>query len=328
MTTVLQKVRWLVFGVGLLLILVAGIGWATNAPWGNIFNSFSAIFGTMMSFAQMFISFPTTTIDFPKMERQPAQPQATPAEQPQYPNYPPNSPAYPPPARKSSSPYHTPPPPPPPPASLSPSYAPYPMPISAPPPPKRYKWSGIALWIGAGCTLLQIDSFLTLASGHASLQDIYDYYALLFLGGVCFLGALRGVHAKHARTAGALGVLAILAIGGALLLSVIASTIYLANANSNTFTIAPVFAQQVVVFTNIDNVFIVIGDLLLGISFMVGKVYPAWIGVVGIVLGCVVLLDVLMQFGGATLPVGLFILGAVLSALQNTATGWILFKKP
>lgn len=328
MTAVLQKVRWIVFGVGLLAILIAGIGWATNAPWGNIFNSFSAIFGTMMSFAQMFISFPTTTIGFPKAKDSalPAQPQEIVAGPSPYANYQPQYPAYQPPARQAApSPYHTPPPPPPPLASLYPSYVP-PLPAQAQ--PTRYKKSGIALWIGAGCALLQINFFLMQASGHIGPQDIYDYYSVLLLQGICFLCALRGVHAKHAKTAGALGVLAILVIGGASLLSVIVSTIYVGNANSINYTLSSNFALQVLAFTNIDNIFIILGDLLLGVSLIYGKVYPTWIGITGIALGCIVFFTVLMQASGAPVPVGLFVLGALLSCVQNAATGWVLFKKP
>lgn len=334
MTTLLRRARWPLFGVGLVLILVAGIGWATNAPWGNIFNSFSVIFGTMMSFAQMFVSFPTTTIGRPQADGRgaaPVPPQTMLAKSPdyasRYPNYPQGGvqqyPYYPS-APQQQYPDYAPPPPPP------PQVSPYAMPAQAQSQPKRYKWSGIALWIGAGCALLQIYSVLTAASGGAGLQDVYDYYALIFLQGVCFLCALRGIHAKHARTAGALGVIAIMVIGGALLLSIIASTIYVGSANSATYAISPDAVRIVQTFNTVDSFFVVVGDILLGISLIYGKVYSAWIGVGGIILGCVALFEIILASGGASASsiAALTILGLLLSSIQNAALGWILFKKP
>lgn len=339
MTTVLRKARWPVFGAGLILIAIGGFGFLIGASWASYFGSISTIFGTMMSFAQMFVAFPITTIGQSRADSNDAaasvQSQAPPAMPPNYApqqQRQPNTPQYPgyqPPARRDESrrqyPGYTPPPPPPPGISPYPAYA---VPMLMQNQPKRYKWSGIALWVGAACTLLQIYSLLTLASGSSGLQDVYDYYSIVFLQGICFLLALRGVHAKHARTAGALGVVAIMAIGGALLLSIIASGIYVGSANSATYVITANTTSLVQTFIVFDNFFIVVGDLLLGISLIYGKVYPTWIGITGIALGCIVLFEVIIPLGGTPAPVGLSILGLLLSCVQNTATGWVLFKKP
>jgi hypothetical protein len=328
MTTVLQKARWPIFGVGMLLIAIGGFGFLTGASWASYFGSVSTIFGTMMSFAQMFVAFPTTTIHLPHADTNgpaPAPPRATPGKQSTYSpprQQQPNVSPYP--NYQQPVPWQQHPIAPPPPAGSY--YAPYPAPTQDM--PKRYKWSGIALWIGAACALLQIYSLSTLYSGHYTLQDIYDYYSVIFLQGVCFLLALRGIHAKHARTAGALGIVAILVIGGALILSIIASGIYVGSANSATYVIAPSSLQQVGLFSNIDDVFIVVGDILLGVSLIYGKVYPTWIGIVGIALGCVAFFEALSQFGNTPAPLGLMVVGLLLSFTQNAATGWVLFKKP
>lgn len=327
MTTVLQKARWPAFGIGMLLIAIGGFGFLTGASWASYFGSVSTIFGTMMSFAQMFVAFPTTTIHLPHADTNgpaPAPPRAVPGQQQAYQpprQQQPNAAPYP--NYQQPAPWQQHPIAPPPPAAY---YAPYQAPAQSV--PKRYKWSGIALWIGSACALLQIFSLATLYSGQATARDFFDYYSIIFLQGVCFLLALRGIHAKHSRTAGALGIIAILVIGGALLLSIITSGIYVYSANSVTYTITSSASQQVQIFSNIDDVFIVVGDILLGISLIYGKVYPTWIGIVGIVLGCVAFFEALTQFGGTVTPLGLMVFGLLLSFTQNTATGWVLFKKP
>lgn len=58
MITSLQKARWPIFVTGLILIAIGGFGLLTNASWGSTFSSLSTIFGTTMSFAQVFITFP------------------------------------------------------------------------------------------------------------------------------------------------------------------------------------------------------------------------------------------------------------------------------
>lgn len=328
MTTVLQKARWPIFGVGMLLIAIGGFGLLTGASWGNYFGSISTIFGTMMSFAQMFVAFPTTTIHLPDANGPaPAPPQAAPGKQSAYPPRQQQQPNVSPrPNYQQSAPWQQHPIAPPPPAGSY--YAPYSSPALTQNQPKRYKWSGIALWVGSACALLQIYALSTLYSGHYTSQDVYDYFSIILLQGVCFLLALRGIHAKHARTAGVLGIVAILVIGGASILSIVASGIYVGSANSATYAISSSSIQQVQLFSNIDDVFIVVGDILLGISLIYGKVYPTWIGIVGITLGCVAFFEALSQFGNTPAPFGLMAVGLLLSFTQNVATGWVLFKKP
>jgi hypothetical protein len=349
MTTIIQKARWPIFGTGLILIAIGGFGLLTNAPWAGQFGSIATIFGMMMSFAQMFIAFPTTAIAFPhppaaQNAAAPLQPppakasdytppyrQPAPSSHPDYPAQrqpqapPPPYSSYPRQERRYNQPGYTPPPPPPP--GFAP-YTPYGVPAQAQVVPKRYKKSGIALWIGACCSLLLIYASAALTTV-PTLDTFNSYYSLIFLQGICYLLALRGIHAKHARTAGLLGVIAIMVIGGALLLSIIASAIFVANYNPGQ-PITNGTVQLVTTFSNIDDIFIVVGDILLGLSLIHGKVYPSWIGFTGIVLGCVTLIETIMIFGNPTAPVPLALIsfGYLLSVVQNVATGWVLFKKP
>lgn len=335
MTVVFQKARWLIFGGGLLLIAVGGFGYLIGAPWANSFGSLSTIFGTMLSFAQMFVAFPTTTIHLPHHDMQnmsATQPQADPtrrtdyvppAQSPRYqqatpPAYPYAQPIAPPPpyaVYQPSSAYA-----PPPPGAYA--YAAPPVPQSL---PKRYKWSGIGFWVGAVCALLQIYALMTLSGAH-TLQDVYDYYSVVFLQGVCVLLSLRSVHARHARQAGAPGIVAIMVVGGALLLNVIGSGIYVGAADPVHYTISTHAQDLAVNFLYVNSIFLVLGYILLGISFLRGKVYAIWIGVVGVIFGCVAF--TLASVPGGPVPSEIATVGLLCACLFHAAVGSVLFKKP
>lgn len=178
-------------------------------------------------------------------------------------------------------------------------------------------------------SLIQATPTNTTASNFFASME--SYYSLVVVQTICVLCALRGIHAKHARSAGGIGLIAILVIGGAWILNGLAGCIFVGHYNPGQLPSQDTI-NQLLAFTQIDNYFIIAGDILLGISFIHGKVYPTWIGVAAIVLGGINIIGVLLQsqpsLATSSFAIFLLVVGTLIAIVQNTATGWVLFKKP
>jgi hypothetical protein len=226
-------------------------------------------------------------------------------------------PLYPPPPRytppQASQPYL-------PPQAYQP-YGPPPPPSYTPPPgstsipvgglQKTYRGSGIALLLASACVIIYV--LLVLSAPTPTKGQIILVYGAFGLVGIFILCALRGFYAKQAHKGEWFGTIGIMMLAGGWILNILISCIFVVHASSNQpFSLVEI--SSILTLYNVNNYFfIIIGDIILGISIIRAGVYPRWTGIANIVLGCLNLITALDPRATAVGVVAALLAAAILS---------------
>jgi pSer/pThr/pTyr-binding forkhead associated (FHA) protein len=175
---------------------------------------------------------------------------------------------------------------------------------------KTYRGSGIALLLASVCTIIYMLLFLSApipTENQAILQ--FEIFGLV---GIFILSALPGFYAKQAHKVGWLGTIGTMMLAAGWILNILISCIFVVNATSNQ-PFSPEAVSSILTLYHVNYFFIIIGDIILGISIIRVGVYPRWTGIANIVLGCLNLIYALVPLATAVEVVAALLAAAILS---------------
>lgn len=202
---------------------------------------------------------------------------------------------------------------------------------SFPPPagwhtPQIYRRSGIALLLaGIGIILYILIALLPLP---APLETFLTsaVFGLAFIAGLC---GLRGFYAKQAGRGGWFGIIGTIMLTTGWILNVLISLItcvYVLSFTTNQPLSLGAFTLDGV-FYRVNYIFLVAGDIIMGIGMIRAGVFPRWTGIALIVVGFLNLASTLsFVYPQSALPILIELVTAILVAILFCRLGTALMK--
>ncbi|GAC1591828.1 MAG: hypothetical protein NVS4B1_36920 [Ktedonobacteraceae bacterium] len=161
---------------------------------------------------------------------------------------------------------------------------------------KTYSGSGIALLLAGACTFIYL--LLVLSAPTPTVNQALSQFEIFGLIGIFVLCGLRGFYAKQAHRGGWLGTIGTMMLAAGWILNIIISCIFVVSATSNQ-PFSPEAISSILTLYRVNYFFLIVGDIILGISIIRAGVYPRWTGIALIVLGCLNLIYALAPLASA-----------------------------